>query len=96
VLPGNKSVSLDGVGAANVATKGDMILNCLRIRASLIADLLVFAFLLASGALAQTRGTFTPTGAMTTPRTARPKQQIVTYAHSWLWLVLPWPPYLGS
>jgi hypothetical protein len=29
-------------------------------------------------------------------RNARPKQQIVIYAHSGLWLVQPWPPYLGS
>jgi hypothetical protein len=27
-------------------------------------------------------------------RNARPKQQIVIYAHSGPWLVQPWPPYL--
>ena len=29
-------------------------------------------------------------------RNARPKQQIVIYAHSRQWWVQPWPPYLGS
>ncbi len=29
-------------------------------------------------------------------RNARPKQQIVIYAHSGPWWVQPWPPYLGS
>jgi hypothetical protein len=29
-------------------------------------------------------------------RDARPKQQIVIYAHSGQWWVQPWPPYLGS
>jgi hypothetical protein len=29
-------------------------------------------------------------------RSARPKQQIVIYAHSRQWWVQPWPPYLGS
>lgn len=29
-------------------------------------------------------------------RNARPKQQIVMYAHSGPWWVQPWPPYLGS
>jgi hypothetical protein len=29
-------------------------------------------------------------------RNARPKQQIVIYAHSRPWWVKPWPPYLGS
>jgi hypothetical protein len=29
-------------------------------------------------------------------RNARPKQQIVIYAHSGQWWVQPWPPYLGS
>ncbi len=29
-------------------------------------------------------------------RNARPKQQIVIYAHSRPWWVQPWPPYLGS
>jgi hypothetical protein len=29
-------------------------------------------------------------------RNARPKQQIVIYAHSEPWWVQPWPPYLGS
>jgi hypothetical protein len=28
-------------------------------------------------------------------RNARPKQQIVLYAHSGPWWVQPWPPYLG-
>jgi hypothetical protein len=27
---------------------------------------------------------------------ARPKQQIVIYAHSGSWWVQPWPPYFGS
>jgi len=39
-----------------------------RIRTSLRADLLVLSFLLASTAIAQTPGTFTPTGNLTTPR----------------------------
>ena len=39
-----------------------------RNRASLIAGLIFLLFLLASVALAQTPGTFTPTGKMTTPR----------------------------
>jgi hypothetical protein len=29
-------------------------------------------------------------------RNARPKQQIVIYAHSGQWWVQPWPPCLGS
>jgi hypothetical protein len=29
-------------------------------------------------------------------RNARPKQQIVIYAHGGRWWVQPWPPYLGS
>src|SRR6266699_3137237 len=29
-------------------------------------------------------------------RNARPKQQIVIYAHSGPWWVQPWPPYLGA
>jgi len=29
-------------------------------------------------------------------RNARPKQQIVVYAHSGPWWVQPWPPYLGA
>jgi hypothetical protein len=29
-------------------------------------------------------------------RNARPKQQIVIYAHSGQWWVQPWSPYLGS
>ncbi len=29
-------------------------------------------------------------------RNARPKQQIVIYAHSGQWWVQPWPTYLGS
>lgn len=29
-------------------------------------------------------------------RNARPKQQIVIYAHSGPWWVQPWPPYIGS
>jgi hypothetical protein len=29
-------------------------------------------------------------------RNARPKQQIVIYAHRGPWSVQPWPPYLGS
>jgi len=29
-------------------------------------------------------------------RNARPKQQIVIYAHRGPWWVQPWPPYLGS
>src|SRR6266850_7918280 len=29
-------------------------------------------------------------------RNARPKQQIVIYAHSGPWWVQAWPPYLGS
>src|SRR5580765_5733922 len=39
-----------------------------RIRASRIAALIFLSFLLASAALAQTPGTFAPTGNMTTPR----------------------------
>jgi hypothetical protein len=29
-------------------------------------------------------------------RNARPRQEIVIYAHSGQWWVQPWPPYLGS
>jgi hypothetical protein len=42
--------------------------DCHKIRVFLTADLLVLSFLLASAASAQTPGTFTATGSMTTAR----------------------------
>src|SRR6266404_9349700 len=48
--------------------RGDMILNFRRIGARVIANLIFFSFLLAPLAIAQSPGTFIPTGSMTTPR----------------------------
>ena len=45
-----------------------MLLNSQRIRASVIARLILVSFLLAPSALAQSSGRFIPTGSMTTPR----------------------------